>query len=170
MSAYFKDNALAWRLTLAGKRLAGSEAPMEEAVRSHEEKPDDGVFTEEEVVSCMETEKSQAEEKVKQTVEEILPQPEPEKPQEEAPETEEIPEWVKKGLRPIRPMGPNFWERLGAKLAQVESVWVQFQAYPISRRSGTRLERPEESFCILCGFVEVISICILDGTIRRIRG
>ena len=24
VSAYFKDNALAWRLTLAGKRLAGS--------------------------------------------------------------------------------------------------------------------------------------------------
>ncbi len=81
-------------------------------------------------MSRMETEKSQAEEKVKQTVEEILPQPEPEKPQEEAPEAEEIPEWVKKGLRPIRPIGPNFWERLGAKLARVESVWMQFQAYP----------------------------------------
>mgnify|MGYP001852951208 FL=1 len=130
VSAYFKDNAFAWRLTLAGKRLAGSEAPVEEAARSPEEEPDDGVFTEEEVVSRMETEKSQAEEKVKQTVEEILPQPEPEKPREEAPEAEEIPEWAKKGLRPIRPIGPNFWERLGAKLARVESVWMQFQAYP----------------------------------------
>lgn len=129
-SAYFKDNALAWKLTLAGKRLAGSEAPVEEAVHSPEEEPDDGIFTEEEVVSRMETEKSQAEEKVKQMAEEILPQPEPKRPREEAPETEEIPEWVQKGLRPIRPIGSNVWERLGARLAQAESLWIQFQAYP----------------------------------------
>ena len=160
VQVFYKENALAWQVKIAGKRVAGSTAPPEEAAAEPEQEPDEAVFTEEEVEEkatqaeaiteeiieerVVKPAESSLKELMKESdepVQEETPQEVPtESPVEEATSEEEIPAWAKKGLKPIKPISPigpskldQFWEKVGGLLAKGTKIWNEYQAYPNKR-------------------------------------
>lgn len=121
LNAYFKEDRLAWRATVFGRQITGSESspePEEEELEEPAEETVEHVYRE-------------PQEPPGQTGEALTP---PTKPQPSGKvETEEPPDWVKKGMRPIKPIKPvdaGFWERLGARLSRYADLWEKFKAYP----------------------------------------
>lgn len=145
VKAYFKENALAWQLLVAGRRFAGSQKKPDEAAEEPETEPDEAVLTEEEV----EDKVTQAEKKVVEPVEEAVESVEEavksEEPVEKTVKSEksvektaapedEIPKWARDCMKPIGPSRwDKLWESIGARLAQVTDLWNEYKAYPNKR-------------------------------------